>query len=101
YAPGGVRTGHIDGSAHYDGRAVDVFYRPADEANRREGWATAQWLVANADRLGIATVIYDERIWTARRSGEGWRTYRHPSGPTSNPTLLHKDHLHVDVARGR
>jgi len=101
FAPGGVTTGHIDGSAHYDGRAVDVFFRPVTAENRREGWATAHWLVANADRLGIATVIYDERVWTARRSQEGWRGYQHPDGPTTNPTLRHKDHVHMDVHRGR
>jgi len=100
YAPGGVRTGHIEGSAHYEGRAIDVFYRPVTGEARRAGWATAQWMVANADRLGVATVIYDGRIWAARRSGQGWRTYEHPSGPTSNPTLRHEDHVHADVVGG-
>ena len=27
FAPGGVSSGHMEGSAHYDGRAVDVFVR--------------------------------------------------------------------------
>jgi hypothetical protein len=48
----------------------------------------------------VATVIYDAKIWTARRSAEGWRPYTHPSGDTANPTLQHLDHIHVDVARG-
>jgi hypothetical protein len=60
----------------------------------------AHWLVINADRLGIATVIYDDQIWTARRSAGGWRSYTHPSGNTSDPTLRHLDHVHVDVIRG-
>ena len=39
FAPGGVRTGHMAGSAHYDGRAVDVFVRPisAGEPDPRVG----------------------------------------------------------------
>jgi len=100
FAPGGVSEGHVDGSAHYDGRAVDVFFRPVTAGQRQRGWATAQWLVANADRLGVATVIYDSRIWTARRSAQGWREYVPPGGPTDDPTLRHQDHVHVDVHRG-
>jgi hypothetical protein len=99
FAPGGVDSGHIEGSAHYDGRALDVFFRAYDDpATNRRGWAVAHWLVANADRLGVATVIYDDRIWTARRSAAGWRSYEHPSGNSANPTLRHLDHVHVDVA---
>ena len=100
YAPGGVRTGHIRGSAHYEGRAVDVFFRPVTADNRRRGWAVAQWLVAHAEELEVATVIFDRQVWSARRSRDGWRPYRHPSGTVGNPVLDHLDHVHVDVLRG-
>jgi hypothetical protein len=101
YAAGGVTSGHVNGSAHYDGRALDVFFRPYEDPEvKRSGWVVAHWLAANADRLDVATVIYDAQIWTARRSDEGWRPYTHPSGDTSDPTLQHLDHVHVDVARG-
>lgn len=100
FAPGGITSGHSEGSAHYDGRAIDVFFTPRDPERVRQGWVSAQWLVAHADRLGIATVIYDDRIWTARRSTSGWRPYTPPGGPTDNPTLRHLDHVHVDVLRG-
>ena len=99
FAPGGVSSGHIAGSAHYDGRAIDVFFRPVTPANRARGWTLATWAVAHASELGIATVIYDDRIWTLRRSAEGWRAYRHPSGNATNPVLRHLDHVHVDVLR--
>jgi hypothetical protein len=97
FAPGGVESGPMTGSAHYSGRAVDVFYRPISKDKTREGWATAHWIVANAERLEIATVIYDGKIWTARRSGQGWRDYVPPSGSTADPTLMHRDHVHLDV----
>ena len=97
FAPGGVTTGHMRGSAHYDGRAVDVFFRPINAANRVQGWAMAQFLVAQAERLDIATVIYDGRIWTARRSGQGWRTYTPASSAGNRAVLEHRDHVHVDV----
>ncbi len=100
FAPRGVSTGHVSGSAHYDGRALDVFFRPVNAANKRTGWAMAHYLFAHAHRLHVATVIYDGRIWTARRSVAGWRDYRHPSGRRDNPVLMHRDHVHVDVARG-
>lgn len=100
FAPGGVRDGHMEGSAHYDGRAVDVFFRPVDADNRRLGWALAHYLVAHAKRLEVSTVIFDDRIWQARRSDDGWRDYRVPrSSSGSREVLEHRDHVHVDVFR--
>lgn len=99
FAPGGVRTGHIPGSAHYEGRAIDVFFRPVTPLGTRHGWQLAMWTVAHADQLDLATVIFDRQLWTASRSVQGWRPYRYPGG-TDNPILLHEDHVHVDVQRG-
>ena len=101
FAPGGVHSGHMPGSAHYEGRAVDVFFRPMNPSNRQRGWALAQYLVARAARLSIDTVIFDARIWTARRADEGWRGYHvDPAGksPDVVRVLDHRDHVHVDVA---
>src|SRR4051794_32773103 len=101
YASGGVRTGHMPGSAHYEGRAVDVFFRPINRADRMRGWALAQYLVAHAHRLAIDTVIFDARIWTARRGDDGWRAYRVDTrGKDARiaRVLEHRDHVHVDVA---
>jgi len=95
FDPAGVDSGHIEGSAHYDGRAIDIFFRPVTPENQRLGWQQASWSVAHADRLDLATVIFDSRIWSARRSLEGWRDYS--AGGTDNPVLLHEDHVHVDV----
>jgi hypothetical protein len=101
FAPGGVRSGHMKGSAHYEGRAIDVFFRPIDPRHQRQGWALAQYLVANAERLRIATVIFDDQIWTARRGAQGWREYRVDTRGEDRRTaaiLEHRDHVHVDVA---
>ena len=100
FEPKGVDSGHIDGSAHYEGRAMDVFFRPITVANQQRGWTQAAWAVAHAEQLAVATVIFDSAVWSARRSLAGWRDYRHPSGPTDDPILLHEDHLHVDVVEG-
>jgi hypothetical protein len=99
FAPGGVSTGHREGSAHYEGRAIDVFVRPVNEANNRTGWAIAQYLVAHADRLLVEHVIFDGRIWsTGTRSEQGWREYDPGSAPGDRVVLEHRDHVHVDVA---
>ncbi len=98
FQPGGVTSGHMEGSAHYDGRAVDIFFRPVTEENRRQGWAVAHYLVARADRLGIQTVIFDDRIWqSGSDSDAGWRDYRAPTSSGDTTVLQHRDHVHVDV----
>jgi hypothetical protein len=105
FAPEGVTTGHIEGSAHYDGRAIDIFVRPVNDDNRRRGWAIAHYLVANAERLALQHVIFDRRIWSSGgRSEEGWRAYRpridEDASPETRAILEHRDHVHVDVAEG-
>lgn len=97
FEPGGVRDGHMEGSAHYEGRAVDVFFRPVNRANKIKGWAIAHYLVANAARLDVRTVIFDDRIWTAGRGG--WRDYDPPARSGDRAILEHRDHVHVDVFR--
>jgi hypothetical protein len=100
FDPDGVTSGHSGDSAHYEGRAIDYFFRPVTDANTRRGWALASHLVANADRLGVATVIFSDHIWTARRSSEGWRAYDPGSldGGEGDEVRRHLDHVHVDVA---
>ncbi len=101
---GGVTTGHMEGSAHYEGRAIDIFFRPVSDANTRRGWVLAHYLVANAERLHITHVIFDDRVWTGGSlSDQGWRDFD-PSVTGSDisaetrEVLEHRDHVHVDVA---
>jgi hypothetical protein len=105
FSPDGVSSGHMEGSTHYDGRALDVFVRPVGQANQRRGWAIAHYLVARAHLLGVQHVIFDGRIWSSGRSSEaGWRTYtpRDADGasPETRQVLEHRDHVHVDVVQG-
>jgi hypothetical protein len=105
FSPEGVTSGHMPGSTHYDGRAVDVFVRPISEANRRTGWALAHFLVAHAAELDVQHVIFDGRIWSSGRSSEeGWRDYSPRDAATvdaaTRAILEHRDHVHVDVVEG-
>ncbi|MBD3926433.1 hypothetical protein IEZ26_17550 [Nocardioides cavernae] len=99
FEPQGVSSGHMEGSAHYEGRAIDVFFRPITDENKKRGWAMASYLVANADRLDVKTLIFDDRIWHAgSRSDDGWTDYRVPSSSRGDRAILeHRDHVHVDV----
>ena len=98
FAPGGVEEGHMPGSAHYDGRAIDVFFRPVTEEHRREGWILAQWLVAHANELHIEYVIFDDLVWSAHSARGQWADYDAPD--PDNEILRHLDHVHVDVLAG-
>lgn len=98
FAPGGVETGHGAESTHYEGRAIDVFFRPVTDDNQRQGWLMAQWLVAHADEFDLQYVIYDDLYWGVSGSQRGWRPYDAPQPAT--PVLRHLDHIHIDVPRG-
>jgi len=88
-------------SDHPSGRGIDAMI-PAwsTSAGRARGWTVARWYQSHARGLGITYVIFDARIWSAARTREGWRPYTNPQDPQntrSNPTLLHRDHVHVSV----
>ncbi len=82
----GGRRGSND--FHGSGQAVDNMI--SDSA---AGWRLANWLRANASKLGVSEVIYSQKIWTVQRSGEGWRGMSDRGSSTAN----HYDHVHVSV----
>lgn len=98
FAPGGIDQGHGAESTHYDGRAIDIFFRPVTEENRRQGWLLAHWLVAHAEDLDIQYVIFDDRYWSAHNSRGHWQAYDAPD--PDDEILRHLDHVHVDVLGG-
>lgn len=98
FAPGGVDEGHMPDSAHYDGRAIDIFFRPVTEEHRREGWILAQWLVAYAEELHLEYVIFDDLVWSVHSARGQWADYDAPD--PDNEILRHLDHVHVDVLAG-
>jgi uncharacterized protein YgiM (DUF1202 family) len=73
---------------HGSGRALDCMI-----SDSTVGWNAANWLRANAKRLGVMEVIYQQKIWTVQRSSEGWRGMSDRGSPTAN----HMDHVHVSV----
>jgi hypothetical protein len=49
----------------------------------RAGWSLAQWAVGQADRLGVARVYVDGRVWRRAAPDEGWREVHGAGIPTS------------------
>lgn len=90
-------------SDHPRGRACDftvgrIGARP-DARDRKLGGRLATWIRANATRLGISYIIWNGRIWSARRNAAGWRVYN--GGGIYNAASAtggHYDHVHVSVA---
>ena len=94
---GGVGT-RPNTSDHPAGRAVDFMIPNWNTTEgRARGWQVAHWLQAHADELDIKYLIYDDRVWRARRPSQGWTPYTHPNGATTNPTLRHLNHLHAST----
>ena len=73
---------------HPSGRALDSMI-----SDSTVGWQIANYVRANASRLGASEVIFSQRIWTVQRSSEGWRSMSDRGSATAN----HYDHVHVTV----
>ena len=81
---GGRRSG---GGNHGAGKAIDVM------VSGSYGWEIANWARANAKGLGITEVIYEQKIWTTQRAGDGWRGMSDRGSVSAN----HYDHVHISV----
>lgn len=79
---GGLRA---DGE-HSLGQALDIMV-----SSSSLGGQIADWVRANAGRLGVTEVIWSQHIWTTQRSSEGWRAMPDRGSSTAN----HYDHVHV------
>jgi len=102
-------TDALPTSEHYDGRAVDWMNsvrRPAEAAQAK---ALIAWLFAsdargntyaNARRIGVMYIIWNNKIWGAYSADRGWRDY---SSCASHPekgwdTTCHRDHMHLSLS---
>lgn len=86
-------------SVHATGRALDLFI-PVDRSVSGEGNAdndagdpVANWLIANAQYIGIQRVIWDRWLWQSEDYGEGQSQAYDFAG--SNP---HNDHIHMELS---
>jgi hypothetical protein len=78
-------------SLHATGRALDVMIPTiGGEANNSLGDPIGNWLIENAEFIGIQYIIWDSWTWRADRDAPKDRSYggSHP----------HHDHLHVELS---
>jgi hypothetical protein len=85
-------TGNLsETSVHGTGRALDLMIpTTGGQADNTKGDPIANWLISNAQALGVQYIIWDHVSWGASRSGTKLKTY---TGP--NP---HVDHIHVELS---
>ena len=96
----GDRPANVDDD-HQTGRAVDAMIPGYQTAGGKTlGESIAAWAVANRAALGVKYVIWNERIWSAARQAEGWRTCGSTRASCYNgpdDTAAHRDHVHVST----
>jgi hypothetical protein len=96
-------------SEHFDGRAVDSFFNVRDTTERAEASALLTWLLksdaagnryANARRLGVMYIIWNDKMWSSYRAGEGWRPYSNCADTPSSAydTACHRNHIHFSLS---
>jgi peptidoglycan hydrolase-like protein with peptidoglycan-binding domain len=102
-------TDPLPTSEHYDGRAIDFFLNVHNKAQRTQMRALIGWLLAkdsaghsyaNARRLGVMYLIWNNKIWGSYRASEGWRPYSscaaHPGA--AYDTTCHRNHIHISLS---
>jgi MYXO-CTERM domain-containing protein len=79
-------------SVHSVGRAIDVMIPQAGgDADNTAGDAIANWLIENAEYVGIQRVIWDGWYWNGSRRGNHF-------SPITGSASRHTDHIHVEVS---
>jgi len=94
-------------SEHYDGRAVDWMNSVRKPAQAAQATALLNWLFAtdaagnkyaNARRLGVMYIIWNNRIWGSYN--QTWTAYStcasHPEA--GSDTTCHRDHVHFSLS---
>lgn len=79
-------------SVHGTGRALDIFIPTIGaEADNDLGDPLANWLIENAEFIGIQYIIWDRGQWNASRSAGTKNSHYSGAHP-------HNDHLHVELS---
>ncbi|WP_184079717.1 coiled-coil domain-containing protein [Nocardiopsis mwathae] len=92
YPVGCLRSSSDD---HGTGQACDFMMSAnggyPSSANQQLGQQIAEYARANAGRLGVKYVIWEQKIWDSRNPGAGWK----PMNDRGSITENHYDHVHV------
>jgi peptidoglycan hydrolase-like protein with peptidoglycan-binding domain len=96
---------------HYDGRAVDWMTNVRNTTQRGYANAALSWMLAtdakgntfaNARRLGVMYIIWNNHSWSAYRPQDGWREYNgclsSTRAGTGYDTTCHRNHVHFSLS---
>jgi hypothetical protein len=99
------------GLQHQEGRAIDWMVNSAHKNQKAKAKAFLAWLLAdgpngetaaNARRLGIMYLIWNDRIWAIYRPNDGWRDYQNCTSSSKQSsgynTSCHRDHIHISLS---
>ena len=107
---GGLRgCGTLPTSEHFDGRAVDWMNSIRNTTQAAQAKAVITWLhaadnqdqqYANARRLGVMYIIWNNKIWSIYSADEGWRSYQNCSKrpQKSLDSVCHRNHVHLSLS---
>jgi hypothetical protein len=101
--------GSVPNSEHLEGRAVDWMNSIRKPTQAAQAKVVLSWLMAtdkaghpraNATRLGVMYVIWNNKIWSAYSADRGWRPYNNCANKTkrSSDTACHRDHMHISLS---
>jgi hypothetical protein len=96
-------------SEHNEGRAIDWMVSVRNPTRKAQATATLNWLLAkdkagnpyaNARRLGVMYIIWNNKMWRAYNPSAGWREYKSCSTrpARSSDTTCHRDHIHISLS---
>lgn len=102
-------TGVTSVSEHYEGRALDWTKSHRSPKQTKGVNAILHWLFAtdraghefaNARRLGIMYVIWNNRIWGGYSADQGWRSYHNCAArpARSLDSVCHRNHVHFSLS---
>ena len=99
-----------NGLEHQEGRALDWMVNSANSTEKAKAEAFIAWLLAkgpngepgaNARRLGILYLVWNNRIWGTYRQNDGWREYSSCLSSSKRSsgynTSCHRDHIHISM----
>ena len=95
-------------SEHMEGRAIDWMDSVRIPKEKKQAEAVLKWLFAtdaaghtyaNARRLGVMYIIWNNKIWGAYSADQGWRNYNNcASTPAKSlDSACHRNHIHISL----
>ncbi len=96
-------------SEHLEGRAIDWMTNIRNKKQAGEAKVILNWLFAtdkaghryaNARRLGVMYIIWNNKIWSIYSADEGWRSYQNCSKrpKKSLDGVCHRNHIHLSLS---